>query len=207
MMCGGAIHPYTSNVKIASRPPRSISSRSAGRGITCSVHVIAIVHEPRLNGELRRNAMRSSRAELSMKDRRWLKHELVDVRHVIEAAIVILGTWLILGWSFDRAITQVDGSVLVVPYMQSVLQAGASWSDHLYRFGVIGGSKMHEFGGTMPIVELCALLGLSVTMTVNVLTLFVQLCFGVLGLKMVQSLVNTWSATPRPLDAFERITV
>ena len=140
-------------------------------------------------------------------DRRaWRTRELRDLRYLIEIALAIVGTWLLLGWSFDRPITQGDGSVLVVPYIQSALQSGADWSDHLYRFGLIGGSKMHEFGGTMPIVQVSSILGLSTTSTVNVITIFVQLCFGFLGLKTVQSLVTVWSGQPRVLSFAERLT-
>lgn len=136
----------------------------------------------------------------------WRTRELRDLRYLIESVLAVVGTWIVLGWFFDRPITQVDGSMLVVPYVQSALHAGTDWSDHLYRFGLIGGSKMHEFGGTMPIVQASSIIGLSTTTTVNVITIFVQLCFGFLGLKTVQSLVSSWSGQVRALSFPERLT-
>ena len=123
--------------------------------------------------------------------------ELCDVRQLVEVILVVLATWLVLGWAFDRTITQVDGTWLVVPYLQSSLQAGTDWTDHLYRFGVVGGSKMHEFGGTMPIAQACALFGVTATTAANVITVFVQVSLAFLGGSLVQSLVALW-APDRP---------
>lgn len=151
--------------------------------------------------------MATSSTTTGLHSQSWRTHELRDLRYLFEIVIAVVGTWIVLGWSFDRPITQVDGSMLVVPYVQSALHAGADWSDHLYRFGLIGGSKMHEFGGTMPIVQASSMIGLSTTTTVNVITIFVQVCFGFLGLKTVQSLVLTWSNHVRALSFPERLTV
>lgn len=118
---------------------------------------------------------------------------LVELQDLGEALLVIVATWLALGWFFDRAITQSDGTVFVVPYARSALAGGFDWTHHLYRFGVVGGSAMHDFNGTLPLTQLCALVGLSTTATVNATTIFVQLCFGFFGLVAVRALVATWS--------------
>ncbi len=128
-----------------------------------------------------------------------------ELRILGEALAAIVVTWLLLGWFFvDRTITQADGSVLVVPFVQSALAGSADWADHLYRVGVLGGSKMHEFGGTLPLVQLCNLLGLSTTATVNLLTVFVQLCFAFFGVVALQGLVTAWSPD-RKLTWTERV--
>ncbi|HEX7841651.1 MAG TPA: hypothetical protein VF469_29480, partial [Kofleriaceae bacterium] len=130
----------------------------------------------------------------------------VDLRLLVETAAVIAVTWLLLGWTFQRAITQADGSVLVVPFTQSALHAGLDWTSHLYRFGVVGGSEMHGFAGSLPVVQLCGLLGLSTTTTVNAVTIFVQLAFGFFGEKAIEALVARARGAAFRLSVAQRIT-
>lgn len=127
-----------------------------------------------------------------------------ELRIFGEAIAIILITWLLLRWFLiDRAITQADGSVLVAPFIRSSLSGSADWTDHLYRVGVIGGSKMHEFAGTMPIVQLANVLGLSTTITVNLITIFIQLCFAFFGVVGLGAMVECW-APGRALSFAER---
>jgi len=138
--------------------------------------------------------------------RLWTSASAVDLRILVEAAAVIAVTWLLLGWTFQRAITQADGTVLVVPFTQSALRAGADWTSHLYRFGVVGGSEMHGFAGSLPVVQLCAALGLSTTTTVNLVTIFVQLALGFLAQKAIEALVTRARGAAFRLSAPQRIT-
>lgn len=137
---------------------------------------------------------------------RFARASAGDLRVLVEAAAVIAATWLVLGWTFQRAITQADGSVLVVPFTQSALRAGFDWTRHLYRFGVVGGSEMHGFAGSLPIVQLCGALGLSTTATVNTVTIFVQLAFGFFGHKAIEALVTRARGAAFRLSAAQRIT-
>ena len=111
-----------------------------------------------------------------------------DLRILGEVIAIVVVTWLMLGWTFQRAITQMDGSVLVVPFTQSALHAGADWTNHLYRFGVLGGSEMHAFAGSLPIVQICAALGLSATTTVNIVTVVIQVCLAVFAIASVEAI-------------------
>jgi hypothetical protein len=143
---------------------------------------------------------------VSLRERLRRSADVADLRVLGEAVVLIVATWLVLGWSlFDRAITQADGTVLVVPFTQSALHAGPDWTEHLYRFGVVGGSQMHDFAGTMPIIQLCSLLGLSTTTTVNIITIFIQLCFGFFGVKLVEALISEWSGVAQRLSWVRRI--
>jgi hypothetical protein len=132
--------------------------------------------------------------------RAWLRASpsARDLRALAEALGVIVGTWVLLGWTFDHAITQADGTVSWVPYMQSELAGGVgwwpSWSDHLYRFGVLGGAPMQPSGGALPLVELCGALGLSATDAANLLTVFLQLAFASFGLEVTTALVASSAA-------------
>jgi hypothetical protein len=128
-----------------------------------------------------------------------------DLRVLGEVALVIMATWLVLGWTFDRPITQADGSWLVVPYTESALHAGGDWTQHLYRFGVLGGSVMHPFGGTLPVVQLGAVLGLSTTATVNLVTVFLQVCFGFFGLRLAEAMATSWAGERRTLAPAQRV--
>ncbi|HEX3480678.1 MAG TPA: hypothetical protein VHT91_36925 [Kofleriaceae bacterium] len=122
--------------------------------------------------------------------RLWASPSAVDLRVLVEAALVIAATWLVLGWTFQRPISQADGTVAGVPLTQGALHAGLDWTRNLYRFGVIGGSEMHGFGGSLPVVQLCAALGLSTTVTVNAVTVFLQLGFGFFGIQAIEALVS-----------------
>ena len=130
-----------------------------------------------------------------------------DLRLLGEAIATVVVTWLLLGWIFDRAITQADGTVQWVPYLRSSLAAGADWTDHLYRFGVIGGSAMHDAAGTLPLVQVCAALGLRATTTANVLTVFLQVSLGFSGALVVRGLAGAWRAEPALPGTLARIVV
>ncbi len=130
---------------------------------------------------------------------------VIDLRVLVEAAAVIAATWLLLGWTFQRPITQADGSFLVVPLTQGALRAGVDWTRHLYRFGVIGGSEMQPFAGSLPVVQLCAALGLSTTATVNAVTMFLQLGFGFFGIQAIEALVARARGAAFRLSLAQRI--
>jgi arylsulfatase A-like enzyme len=119
--------------------------------------------------------------------------------------VTVIATWLLLGWLFDRPITQADGSWLVVPYTGSALDAGGDWTQHLYRFGVLGGSEMHAFGGTMPLVELCARLGFSTTTTVNAVTCTIGIALGFFGIRLAEGLASTFRGESVRSSAAQRV--
>jgi hypothetical protein len=106
-------------------------------------------------------------------------------------AIVAI-TWLLLGWPLMRPIGQADASVTWIPYLKSALDAG-SWTNHLYSFGLLGGSAMHDAGGTQPLVSLCALLHLPPTVAANFITVTLQALFGFFGVVLVEALVKVWA--------------
>lgn len=134
-----------------------------------------------------------------------MTHARRDARVLAEITVVVITTWLLLAWFFDRAIEQADASVLNVPYMASALRAGASWTDHLYRFGLVGGSAMQPIGGASPVVQLCALLGVSATPTSNIVTCVLQIFVAFFGIKTAEALASTWSGEPRTLTLVERV--
>jgi hypothetical protein len=119
------------------------------------------------------------------------------------SVLVVAVTWLLLGWPLTRAIGQADASVTWIPYLKSALAAG-SWTDHLYRFGVLGGSAMHDAGGTPPLLSLCALLHLPPTVAANLITVTLQALFGFFGGVLVEALVMSWAK--RELTWPERIS-
>jgi hypothetical protein len=119
---------------------------------------------------------------------------------------IVAVTWLLLGWPLTRPIGQADASVTWIPYLKSALDAG-SWTDHLYRFGVLGGSAMHDAGGTPPLISLCALLHLPPTIAANAITIVLQALFGFFGGVLVEALVGVWTSGARSLTWPERISV
>ncbi len=128
-----------------------------------------------------------------------------DLRVVGEAVAIVVVTWLLLGWFFDRAMEQADATVLTLPYIAGALRGGAGWAGHLYRFGVVGGSEMQPIAGTQPLFQLCALLGISTTTTLNAVTCMLQIVLGVLGIKTAEALATTWRGARRRLSLPERV--
>ena len=115
----------------------------------------------------------------------------------LEIAGVVIATWLVLGWvPGGRAITQVDGSMLVAPFVHEAVTSGGDWARDLYRFGAIGGSEMAPFGGAMPLVELCARLGASTTLVLDIVTWFVQVALAFFAIVSVESLARVRLAAP-----------
>jgi hypothetical protein len=127
------------------------------------------------------------------------------VRILGEAMLVILLTWLLLGWTPGDAITQGDGTWLVIPYTEQLRQAGGDWTANLYRIGVLGGSEMHAFGGALPVAQLAIHIGLSATSTANVVTMFVQLCYGFFGVRLAIALASSWTTHERALTSAQRV--
>ncbi|MBA3395184.1 MAG: hypothetical protein H0T89_21225 [Deltaproteobacteria bacterium] len=130
-----------------------------------------------------------------------------DLRLLVEATLIIVVTHLLLGWVPGVPITQADGTVLVVPLIDSALRAGPDWTDHLYRFGVVGGSSMHDFAGTTPLLQLCSLLGLATTTTVNVQTWFLQLALAFCAALAVESLASRLAGRTVQLGGVQRVLV
>jgi hypothetical protein len=118
---------------------------------------------------------------------------LGDALFLVELVAIVLATWLLLGFHFDHAIGQADETWLVVPYTDSALHAGGDWTRHVYRFGVVGGSEMHAFGGMLPLVQLAAWLGLSTTNTVNIVIWFVQVSYAFFGIRFAEGLATAWA--------------
>jgi hypothetical protein len=137
--------------------------------------------------------------------RLWASPSAADLRVLGEAALVIAATWLLLGWTFGRPITQSDGSLLVAPLTQGALRAGVDWTRYLYRFGVIGGSEIQPFAGSLPVVQLCAALGLSTTATLNAVTMFLQLGFGFFGIQAIEALAARARGAALRLSIAQRI--
>ena len=140
-------------------------------------------------------------------ERRRGSRSLDDLRLLGETILVVALTWVLLGWIFDRAITQADGTVQWVPYLRSSLAAGSRWTDHLYRFGVIGGSSMHDSAGTLPVVQVCAAFGLGATTTANLLIVFLQVSIAFFSVMLVRGTANTWFGRPLELRLVQRICV
>ena len=137
----------------------------------------------------------------------WRSRTGEDARLLGETIGVVVLTWVLLGWIFDRPFAQSDGTVQWLPYLRSQLAAGADWTDHLYRFGVVGGSAMHDSAGTLPLVQVCAALGLGATATANVLTIFLQVTIAFFSLQLVRGLVEVWASEPAPLAFPHRVAV
>ena len=118
---------------------------------------------------------------------------------------MVVSTWLALGWWFGEPLLAGDGPRLFAPYVQSALEAGPDWTDHLYRFGVVGGSAMHPVAGTSPIVQVGSVLGLSPTTIANAGAITVQVLLAYFGMVLIESLVRCWSDAPSRLSPWERV--
>jgi hypothetical protein len=124
---------------------------------------------------------------------RW-RPSLADARLLAEVVAIVFLTWLALGWRFE-AIARGDGDTMWQPYLASSLAAGSDWTHHLYRFGWLGGSAMHDAAGTLPLVSACAALGLGPVATSIVQTMFVQSAFAFMALVGVRGFARALAGT------------
>ena len=99
--------------------------------------------------------------------------------------------WLALGWSPSYLIDQHDNLQMGYVYLLQLERAAGDWTDFLYWPQLIGGVKVHDVTGSLPIVQLLAYLGMSPLAISNISVFFVQILFAyfctrsVLGLTQV----------------------
>ncbi len=85
--------------------------------------------------------------------------------------------WLLLGWRPPFLIDQHDNLQMGYVYLQQFARVGGDWKALLYWPGMLGGSRVHDVTGSLPIVQLLVSSGASPLLTSNLLVFFVQVLF------------------------------
>jgi hypothetical protein len=113
-----------------------------------------------------------------------------DLKILLQCFVAVPFIWLLfLGWTPNALILSQD-VVMNLPWYQALHNVGGDWSQLLYSFDAIGGIKVADILGKLPILQLFSVLGLSVTWTLNLTVFCLQIGFAFLGTKAMTGLTK-----------------
>ncbi len=97
---------------------------------------------------------------------------------VLLTLLVPLIWWLFFSWSPGELIDQHDNLMTGYVYKQQFIEVQGDWKRFLYWPQLLGGVKVHDITGSLPIVEMLVALGADYVTISNVSVFFVQILFG-----------------------------
>lgn len=128
------------------------------------------------------------------------QREIADLKDLLLCALVIPITWMLyLGWSPRLSLMGHDGIAQIWPFLSVLVEQGGDWHQAVYRTQVLGGTKIHDVFGSLPVFRLLSGLGVSTLNCMNLGVLFIQFCFAFAGIKAVTSFAPR-DKIPWPLD-------
>jgi hypothetical protein len=98
--------------------------------------------------------------------------------------------WLGLGWRPDRLVGANDLSLLVLPAIQRLLAVGGDFDAFLYDPSWLGGSKLRDLFGALPIHRILAALPLDGITLLNISAFFAQTLYGFLAARSARALAQ-----------------
>jgi len=117
-----------------------------------------------------------------------------DAFLLLTCLVCIPLTWMIfLGWEIGSAATSHDTLPGIFLSLKSLFSHHGDWTSYLYRPDLMGGFKLHDVSGCLPIFEFCGLLGLSPIASINLTVFFIQTCIAFLGSHAALSLYFLWN--------------
>lgn len=105
--------------------------------------------------------------------------------------LVPLVWWLLLGWSPGLLIDQRDNLYSGLIYKQQFMKVDADWHRFLYWPQLLGGVKVHDVTGSLPLVQGLISLGAGIVLISNLSILILQVVFGYFAAKLVAALIAT----------------
>lgn len=131
--------------------------------------------------------------------------EVDDAKTLGAAALLVPLVWLALGWRWPLTVSGHDGIANVLVVLRELALAGGDWSRLLYRPELLGGMKLRDAVGPLPMAALFARLGFSPSAILNLTTFFVQVLIAFLGVRAATDLATTWRAAPVHLGWMLRV--
>jgi hypothetical protein len=98
--------------------------------------------------------------------------------------------WLGLGWRPDRLVGANDLSLLVLPAMKRLLATGGDFDAFLYDPSWVGGSKLRDLLGALPVHRLLAALPIDAITLLNLSVFFAQILYGFLAARSARALAH-----------------
>ncbi|HVR71855.1 MAG TPA: hypothetical protein VMT87_13520, partial [Vicinamibacteria bacterium] len=124
--------------------------------------------------------------------------EREDAKTLGTALVLVPLVWLLLGWTWSETVSGHDGLANVLVVLRELAQAGGDWSSLLYRPELLGGMKVRDAVGPLPIAAALARLGLSPSAILNLTTFLVQVLIAFLGVRAATDLATAWrGSAPR----------
>ena len=99
--------------------------------------------------------------------------------------------WFLLGWSPGLLIDQHDNLYSGIIYKQQFMKVDADWHRFLYWPQLLGGVKVHDVTGSLPLVQALIFLGAGIVLISNLSILILQVMFGYFSAKLVTGLAAT----------------
>ena len=99
--------------------------------------------------------------------------------------------WFLLGWSPGLLIDQHDNLYSGIVYKQQFMKVDADWHRFLYWPQLLGGVKVHDVTGSLPLVQALISLGAGIVLISNLSVLILQVMFGYFAAKLVAGLAAT----------------
>lgn len=142
-------------------------------------------------------AARINRYRKSPRLRQHWRRERLDLVRLLLTPILVLVVWLLLGWNWHVSVAH--GDLKAQLHWYDILARGGGWWQNVrYDPLPLGGVPLHDAFGTQPITQLFVWLGFRDLSVANLLVMFVQCCWGFLGVTWVRDLQARFSAA-RPV--------
>jgi hypothetical protein len=124
--------------------------------------------------------------------------EREDARTLGTALVLVPSVWLLLGWTWSETVSGHDGLANLLVVLRALAAAGGDWSGLLYRADLLGGMKVRDAVGPLPVAAALARAGLSPSAILNLATFFVQVLIAFLGVRAATDLATAWrGSAPR----------
>ncbi len=109
--------------------------------------------------------------------------------------------WVALGWTPGLATYSHDGLLISIPHLKALMGAGGDWRAAVYRADWLGGVKINEVAGSLPLLDLLARLGAGPHFALNALVFLTQSLYAFLGLRTAADLAARWGEPGQPSRA------
>jgi hypothetical protein len=124
--------------------------------------------------------------------------EREDARTLGTALVLVPAIWLLLGWTWSETVSGHDGLANLLVVLGELAAAGGEWTSLLYRADLLGGMKVRDAVGPLPVAAALARAGLSPGAVLNLTTFFVQALIAFLGVRAATDLATAWrGSAPR----------
>lgn len=127
--------------------------------------------------------------------------ELADLRTLLVCGAVVLLTWVVIfGLGFTQSIAGHDATKVLLPYVRDLVSHHGDWTKVLYRAEILGGVKMHDIRGTLPLLQIGSYLGFAATALLNLMVFLCQVCYGFIGIRAAVDLSVLWRGESQEED-------